>query len=170
MARTMNLVLLVLNAITLYLPAMVTNATPVFVRKGTPIDLGKKFIDGHRILGDGKTFEGLLVGLYFGFIVSFTYMLLQYDFYSTLILYLSCIAAILGDLLGSFIKRRLGLKRGERALLLDQLDFFLASSIVLIIHGLVDYILFIVALVIIVLLHIFTNRVAYILGLKNVPW
>ncbi len=166
----MNLVLLVLNAITLYLPAMVTNATPVFVRKGTPIDLGKKFIDGHRILGDGKTFEGLLVGLYFGFIVSFTYMLLQYDFYSTLILYLSCIAAILGDLLGSFIKRRLGLKRGERALLLDQLDFFLASSIVLIIHGLVDYILFIVALVIIVLLHIFTNRVAYILGLKNVPW
>ncbi len=166
----MNLVLLVLNAITLYLPAMVTNATPVFVRKGTPIDLGKKFIDGHRILGDGKTFEGLLVGLYFGFIVSFTYMLLQYDFYSTLILYLSCIAAILGDLLGSFIKRRLGLKRGERALLLDQLDFFLASSIVLIIHGLVDYILFIVALVIIVLLHILTNRVAYILGLKNVPW
>lgn len=170
MARTMNLVLLVLNAITLYLPAMVTNATPVFVRKGTPIDLGKKFIDGHRILGDGKTFEGLLVGLYFGFIVSFTYMLLQYDFYSTLILYLSCIAAILGDLLGSFVKRRLGLKRGERALLLDQLDFFLASSIVLIIHGLVDYILFIVALVIIVLLHILTNRVAYILGLKNVPW
>ncbi len=166
----MNLVLLVLNAVTLYLPAMVTNATPVFVRKGTPIDLGKKFIDGHRILGDGKTFEGILVGLYFGFIVSFTYMLLQYDFYSTLILYLSCIAAILGDLLGSFVKRRLGLKRGERALLLDQLDFFLASSIVLIIHGLVDYILFIVALVIVVLLHILTNRVAYILGLKNVPW
>ncbi len=170
MVKAMSLMALVLNAITLYLPAMVTNATPVFVRKGTPIDLGKQFIDGRRILGDGKTFEGLLVGLYFGFIVSFTYTLLQYDVCSVLVLYLSCVAAILGDLLGSFIKRRLGLKRGERALLLDQLDFFLASSVVLVVYGLVDYVLFIVALVIIVLLHMVTNRVAYILGLKNVPW
>lgn len=155
----------------LYLPAMIANATPVFVRKGRPIDGRKKFIDGKRILGDGKTYEGFIVGLYFGLIIVVSYIILTGD-----ISYIywgapSILGALLGDMLGSFIKRRLSIPRGGRAFFLDQLDFFFGATLGLFVGGIfLSLYVILCGLLIILILHIVTNRIAYMLGLKDVPW
>jgi hypothetical protein len=53
-------------------PAYVSNATPVvvvrFLARRHPIDFGRVFVDGRRVLGDGKTFEGLFSGTAAGFL------------------------------------------------------------------------------------------------------
>ncbi len=154
-----------------YLPAMTANAAPVFIRRGKPIDGGKKFIDGKRILGDGKTYEGFIVGLYFGLIVIAFYIILAEN---TSYIYWgvpSVLGALLGDMLGSFIKRRLSIPRGGKAFLLDQLDFFFGATLGLIVGGVfVSLHIVLCGLFIILVLHIATNRIAYMLGLKDVPW
>ncbi len=157
--------------IILYLPAMTANATPVFIKKGKPIDGGRMFIDGKRLLGDGKTYEGFFVGFYFGLVVISSYIILTG--YPSYILWgtLSVIGALLGDMLGSFIKRRLNIPRGGKAFLLDQLDFFFGATIGLYVGGMTPgpYII-LCGLLIVLILHVLTNRIAYILGLKDVPW
>lgn len=161
----------IIDAILVYLPAMVSNAVPVFIKKGTPLDRGKLFIDGRRILGDGKTIEGFITGLYFGFIVSTLYAIMLNDYILLLQLWASSIGALLGDIIGSFVKRRMGIPRGGKAIGLDQLDFYIGANALLVATMFnISTQLFIVGLVIVMILHIATNRVAYILGLKNVPW
>ena len=56
-----GLVLTVLSALWLFLPAYVSNMMPVFVGGGRPIDGGRAWRDGRRMLGDGKTWRGLLL-------------------------------------------------------------------------------------------------------------
>ncbi len=154
-----------------YLPAMTANATPVFIRRGRPIDARKTFVDGRRILGDGKTYEGFIVGTYFGITVILAYVIIagtiSYFYWGIP----SVIGALLGDMLGSFIKRRLDIPRGGKAFLLDQLDFFFGATIGIIIGGvLLDIYVILCGLIIIVALHVITNRIAYELKLKDVPW
>lgn len=162
---------LIVDTVLVYLPAMISNATPTFIRKGTPLDKGKVFIDGRRILGDGKTIEGLIVGLYFGFVVSFSYTIVFGHYVLALQLLASSLGALLGDIIGSFIKRRIGIPRGGRALILDQLDFYLGANALLLITGFkINVWVFLVGAVIVLVLHVITNRIAYMLGLKNVPW
>ncbi len=62
-----------------FIAAMVANASPVFLRRGTPIDMGRTFLDGRRLLGDGKTFEGYFLGLFFGYTVAVVESLLLND-------------------------------------------------------------------------------------------
>jgi CDP-2,3-bis-(O-geranylgeranyl)-sn-glycerol synthase len=90
----------------------------------TPLDQGRTLRDGRRLLGAGKTVcgaaGGLLVavaagcaaGVYFPFAL------------------LVATGALLGDLVGSFVKRRLGWARGEPVLFLDQLDGLLPFILV----------------------------------------
>ena len=52
---------IILQALWLILPAYVANASAVLVGGGTPVDFGKNWRDGKRILGDGKTWRGLLL-------------------------------------------------------------------------------------------------------------
>lgn len=162
---------LIVDTLMLYLPAMISNATPVFIKRGKPLDGGKVFIDGRRVFGDGKTVEGLMVGLYFGFITSFSYAIIFGRYILALQLWASSLGALVGDVIGSFIKRRMGIPRGGKALILDQLDFYLGANAFLLITGFkVSIWIFLVGIIIILVLHITSNRIAYMLGLKDVPW
>ncbi|MHA1311588.1 MAG: CDP-2,3-bis-(O-geranylgeranyl)-sn-glycerol synthase [Candidatus Helarchaeota archaeon] len=59
-------------------PALATNATMViFGKNGTPID-GKRYFKGSRILGDGKTWQGMIGGVLFGFIIGIIIWILNY--------------------------------------------------------------------------------------------
>ena len=49
------------------IPAYVANGFAVVTGGGRPIDLGRKFSDKRRILGDGKTIRGFTGGLIIGF-------------------------------------------------------------------------------------------------------
>ncbi len=165
----MNATLLLFLSI--YIPALVANGSPTLIRKGHPVDLGAKFLDGRRILGDGKTFEGFTLGVLYATSVALTLANLLGE---PLIAYYGAVAgvgALLGDMTGSFVKRRLGVERGEPLPLLDQLDFLLGAYLATSAAGYTPPLHYAAALAVIVyVLHRATNIAAYKLGIKPVPW
>lgn len=164
----------------LYLPAMIANGTPVVVmrsRKGHPLDCGKFFIDKRRILGDSKTVEGLISGVISGSLIGFLVGILLLGGHELETMGMTALAsssgAMIGDLVKSFFKRRMGIESGGKLPLADQLDFYLGATVfLLIIPGALkpSLTIFFEGLIIIPLLHILTNRLAYKLGLKRVPY
>lgn len=135
---------IILQALWLILPAYVANACAVIVGGGTPIDFGKTWRDGKRILGDGKTWRGLLSGTFLGMTVGFGLVVAASFINSTeyrflhlsdfegfplmiLIIFSLCFGALLGDIVKSFFKRRIGKNRGEDWILFDQLDFVIGA-------------------------------------------
>ena len=166
--------LLILQALWLIFPAYVANASPVVIRGKKALDFGKK-LGRHRILGDGKTIEGTVGGIAFG---ALTGVLQVYasDFVPLipkhsipLIIALST-GAIIGDIIGAFIKRRLGIPRGEPALLLDQLDFLIVALVFASLVIAISMQMIIALIIITPILHLATNIFAYIMKMKSRPW
>ncbi|MEM0074583.1 MAG: CDP-2,3-bis-(O-geranylgeranyl)-sn-glycerol synthase [Candidatus Micrarchaeaceae archaeon] len=150
------------------LPAYVANGAPVLFGGGMPLDFKRK-IFGKRIFGDHKTVRGLVAGLLSGFFIAFLESLfLPYLLLTGVLLTLGAHA---GDLLGSFAKRQTGIAEGASMPILDQYLFFVfALAFAFPARHLPDVIgiLFLIALT--GLLHIMTNKAAYRLKIKKVPW
>jgi CDP-2,3-bis-(O-geranylgeranyl)-sn-glycerol synthase len=157
-------------AVIYYLPAFMANGSGPLVRNGTPIDGGRVTWDGRRVLGDGKTYEGLVLALTYGTTVGVVIS----SFLGSewiLISFLESVGAMLGDMLGAFIKRRLSIPRGGRAIGLDQLDFILGSTVLGYAGGLrVSLIQFLFICLFAFVMHLGTNFLAYRLKIKSVPW
>ncbi len=84
---------------------------------------------------------------------------------------MEALGAMLGDMAGAFIKRRMNIPRGGRAIFLDQLDFVLGSTALGIISGLrVSLTQFLFVIMVAFIAHITTNVMAYRLRIKSVPW
>lgn len=175
----MKLEIRLVEAILYVLPAYCANGAPVLFTRWMhvlhPIDMGLRFIDGRRVLGDGKTFEGLLVGVASGLTVGLGIYAIVPQFYRTLVeVMLLTVGAMAGDVLGAFIKRRMGLNRGAPAPVLDQLSFLVTALLLIYLTvGLpgwlnAETLLGIAAFT--ALLHVGTNYGAYKLGLKDRPW
>jgi len=134
------------QAFWIILPAYIANASAVLVGGGTPIDFGKKHKDGKRILGEGKTWNGLIIGGLIGIIGGVamaasspilnqillennidTLTLTNFGGFPIMIPIIASISygALLGDIAESFFKRRKSIKRGEDWIPFDQLDFIL---------------------------------------------
>lgn len=199
------LYLRLLGALWFILPAYFANSFPVNVSKikwlekyGTPIDGGRK-LRGVRILGDGKTWRGFYAGIIAGTVVGILQALFQSDaevlFSSMLktavflpqmgfeLAFMLSLGAILGDLAGSFVKRRAGLRKGSPAPLLDQLDFvfgalffawlwycFSTWNLNGVFEEMITYDRFFVIVVITPGIHILGNIVAWLWKLKKEPW
>ena len=153
--------------------AMVANGSATLVKRGRPIDGGRHFIDGRRLLGDGKTVEGFLVGLFFGLAIALTAMVFLQC--ASPKLYLAVLAspfmALAGDIVMSFVKRRVGLERGAPLKPVDQLDFIVAVTIWMLALGYtVDPIILVTTFLLVYVLHRATNIAAYRLGIKDKPW
>lgn len=134
----MGIALTALHALWLMLPAYLSNMLPVFVGGGTPIDFGRNWRDGKRILGNGKTWRGLLLAPLVATILVFflqwladnTAWGLRYGFpgwgafpWWIVIAYAMGFGALAGDAIESFFKRRTGRERGAPWFPFDQLDF-----------------------------------------------
>lgn len=161
----------VTDAMLILLPALVANPTPVLVKGKRPIDSGMMWIDGRRLLGDGKTWEGFIAGIISGAVIGFLlWRLLSIDL-TILHALLIALGALLGDIAGSFIKRRLSLPRGAPAPLLDQLDFYVGAVAASILAG-CSWTLnaFLVTAIIVIIIHVTANIAAYLVGLKKEPW
>jgi CDP-2,3-bis-(O-geranylgeranyl)-sn-glycerol synthase len=134
--------LIIIQALWLVIPAYIANASALLVGGGTPIDFGKNWKDGTRILGDGKTWRGLISGAFLGMTGGFGitnvailasdseyafFGLSDFGRFPLMIPIISsiCFGALLGDIIESFFKRRYGKKRGESWIPFDQLDFIL---------------------------------------------
>ncbi|MHA1129771.1 MAG: CDP-2,3-bis-(O-geranylgeranyl)-sn-glycerol synthase [Candidatus Helarchaeota archaeon] len=198
-----DLILIAAGSLLYIAPAYATNASMViFGRNGTPIDGRRKFRDGKRIFGNGKTWQGLFGGIITGTIVGLILLIISIaviwpfvqvqiaeypemvladlnylnQFFAPIFLFgflravLICIGAPLGDLIGSFIKRRLNLERGAPAPIIDQLDFLLGAILLSYIIFPLRWMYVLFALLVTLLLHILANTLAYKLGYSKEPW
>lgn len=154
-----------------YVPAMVANAMPVLIKGSRLIDRGRLFIDGKPVLGVNKTWEGFLIGVVGSYITGSCIGFVVMDYRIPFLSLGVGVMALMGDMVGAFIKRRLGLKPGEPAPILDQLDFALATTLFYFLIGLDEVIsrsLYIfITLLLIFTLHVVSNLLAYLLGLKQ---
>ena len=208
----------VITVLILYGPAYLANTGAMLFGKWIPdatglpkipIDRGRNWYDGNRILGDGKSWNGLLGGSFVSALLMLTshtlweersfenskpfvdpleltnesdWFWMFNDSLTAFILgFLLGLACLIGDSLGSFIKRRRGLKRegdiSSKAPILDTMPF--AISIFLF-----GFILFpgqiltqdvlvmpiIILLIITPIIHRLTNILGYRMGLKDVPY
>jgi len=154
-------------------PAYCANALPVITGGGLPLDFGKNFPDGKPIFGRNKTFRGFFSALAIGTLIGFAEKAflnypanvqgLQFGF-------LLSFGALLGDLIGAFIKRRIGLAPGELLPVVDQIDFIAGALLFALPLEIVSWELTLVVLIITPPIHLLTNFAAYKLGLKNNPW
>ncbi len=169
--------LLLLQAFWFIAAAYASNAFPPLMRGQRPIDGGKMF-GGARFFGDGKTWEGLLGGIIFGvFIGSLqiygqSYIPPEYGLAEMTfpIVFLLAVGAMAGDLIGSFIKRRTGIKRGEKALMLDQLGFLLIAFVFVSPVYLPGLNTFIILVVLTPVIHWLANILGYVVKVKRNPW
>jgi CDP-2,3-bis-(O-geranylgeranyl)-sn-glycerol synthase len=178
------------DAIWLVFPAYLANASAVVFGGGTPIDFGNEW-RGKRILGDGKTWRGMGSGIAVGVIAGFIMNEVIPDTYGTgvsgiLIIFAFAYGALSGDLVESFIKRRLGKDSGTHWPVADQVDFLIGAftcvffmSFLLHRFEITDDNWFIrqftiwhIAFLLIFtpLLHYITNVIGYLFGIKKVPW
>jgi CDP-2,3-bis-(O-geranylgeranyl)-sn-glycerol synthase len=167
----MEISLLIVEALKFVFPAYCANAAPVLVGGGQSMDSGKKFLDGKPIFGKNKTFRGFFFGLAVGSGVGLLESLVFQGYPVAFGLLLS-LGALLGDLAGAFVKRRLGIAPGGLLPIIDQVDFILGAVLFSLPLSLqvMSWELVLVVLVITVPLHLATNFGAYRLKLKSNPW
>lgn len=187
----------------LYLPGYLANTAAMFGGRwipqltglpAKPIDGRRVLADGNRLLGDGKTWNGLIGGVIGGGLLALgtqalstgtaPWMDLTGGADALTAFKVGCalgFGCMLGDSLGSFIKRRQGMKReGEtssEAPLLDTLPFaicaFITGQLLFPALPLGDRALLpwmAVLLVLTPLIHRGVNIFGYKVGLKDVPY
>ena len=187
------------QALWFFLPAFVANPMAVLWGGGLPIDLGRTWRDGERLFGDGKTWRGLFGGtlsgaalglllfLPFGYAApgsSWSFGSPETSIGSAAVLAFAASAllafgALLGDVAGAFVKRRMRKPRGSKAPVLDQYDFVAGGLLLSLLlaswsvprffsgdawYGLLAIILITPAL------HRGVNIVGYRMGKKHEPW
>ena len=164
----------VFNALYYIFPAYCANAAPVLFGGGQPIDFNKNFIDGKPIFGQNKTIRGFIAGLLIGTFVGWAQETLAPNIGlekgSVLLGFSLSIGALIGDLVGSFIKRRLDINPGASLPVSDQIDFVLFA---LLFSLPVRPPTMLYALLIIVLtlpIHLLANVIAYLIRVKKRPW
>lgn len=179
--------LLITCVATLYfiLPAYFSNGAGLVFGGGTPVDFGKSDKKGIRWIGDGVTWRGLIggtvIGIITGIIQGFLAPIIIANFgqlittpiitdisSGILIGFLLGFGALLGDALGSFLKRRIGIGRGNPAPLLDQLDFLIVALILVSFVVELSLSFVVIAIILTLIIHLMANTGAYLLGLKDV--
>ncbi|MHC1593207.1 MAG: CDP-2,3-bis-(O-geranylgeranyl)-sn-glycerol synthase [Methermicoccaceae archaeon] len=192
----MTIVETLLVASWLMLPAYTANGSAAQLGGWGPIDKGLVMQGGSRVLGEGKTYRGLVFGTGCGVAVGIAQMVLRsplesallpfmdiklpafgYGMWSGLaIILLLSFGALLGDIAASFFKRRFGLASGSPLPVVDQLDFvagaWLLTAILAPLWFFVQFTPSVMVMVVLITppLHIGANVLGYLIGKKRVPW
>lgn len=181
----MDAVGIVVTGIWAMLPAYIPNNVAVVVGGGRPID-GGKTVGGKRVLGDGKTWRGTIGGVLAGLVVAVGLDRIEQSVDSVIgvdvpgfpvvVAVALPVGAMLGDMVASAFKRRVGRARGARIPVVDQLDFVVGALLLTWVSApswasmvLTPWVV-VAILVVTPVLHVATNGIAYWLGVKDVPW
>ena len=175
----------ILKCVYLILPGIFANSAPVIFRNmfkklAIPVDLNTK-INGKPVFGKNKTYRGFLVGTISSIIVAYIQSVLyRYDFFSRLSFidysnwllfgFLIGLGVLFGDLIGSFIKRRIGISSGESFVPLDQLSAPIGAILFISVVYIPSLATIFVILVIAFIFHILFNHVGYYLRLRKKRW
>lgn len=177
-------------ALWFFLPAGIANMMPIFAARwpiikkwNFPIDSHKTY-RGIRLLGDHKTWRGLVIGLIFatvilflqqqavihiGFIASLTS---QVDYTTLPVLILGPLfgfGALAGDAIESFFKRQRGIKPGSGWFPWDQTDYIIGGAIATMPFVQLSIVQYIELLVLWLLVHVVSSYIGYLLGVKDKP-
>lgn len=149
---------------------IVANGTPILLRDimhsrmNTPLDFGMRFVDGRRLLGDSKTWRGVLAA------IMVTALLAAWLDYPAQTGAMVAALAMLGDCTASFIKRRLSLPPSSMAPLLDQVpESLLPAWVLMETFGLDTLSVFVVSGLFIVF-ELSASVVLYRLGIRKRPY
>ncbi len=185
----MDILTLIFYSIYFMIPAYLANGSALVFGGGTPLDFGRYAKDGRRLIGDGVTWRGTicagLFGMFIGGILAFLSSLgictYYFDLMTKNLLFISNpiirglivgallgFGALIGDAIGSYIKRRLNFERGKPVPFLDQLDFVIISLIFVSFVSDVTIPMIIIILVLSVFFHLGANIFAYLINLKDV--
>ena len=183
-----KLLIAVLGAVYFMLPAYVANLSGLAFGGGTPVDGGRECKDGRRLIGNGVTWKGLqngtiigtlvgavlgIIGTFYGDLSVLTGGIIDLHVYGSLIGglilgFLMAFGALLGDAVGSFLKRRIGLERGAPAPFMDQLDFVVGALVLSLLVVRISWSFFIIIALLSLFLHLGSNTFAYLIGIKDV--
>ncbi len=182
---------IILQALWFMIPAYVANPSAVLFGGGMPMDFNRSLSDGRRILGDGKTWRGFVGGISAGVSIGLIQqavaavldikILIFGSFPSFfIIIFLLALGSMLGDLTGSFVKRRSGSIRGVKRPLIDMYSFLGGAFLLLLIlqwnwtstHYFYNgHIIGLVTVIVATpLLHRGVNIIGYKMGKTDVPW
>ena len=162
---------MIVEAMKFIFPAYCANGTPVLAGGGAKMDFGKNFVDGKRIFGNNKTFRGFFFGWSVGIGVGLTEgAIFGFQNYPILFAVLIPLGALLGDLTGAFIKRRLSIAPGGLLPIVDQIDFVIGAVVFSLPLALIGWEVALTMLLITPPIHLFTNFLAYKMKLKRNPW
>jgi len=157
--------------------------SPVLVRGffsalAMPIDQSR-MLWGKRVLGDHKTWRGLLAGIVAGTVVfemqRFAYegevvrdlALIDYSAHPLVPGLLMGLGAGVGDAVKSFFKRRIDIEPGASWPVFDQLDFFLGAYLLVSFVYAPPFLIMLASLPVILLGNIASNALGYWLGFKE---
>jgi CDP-2,3-bis-(O-geranylgeranyl)-sn-glycerol synthase len=167
----------IIELIALMAPAYVANMAPPFLRfwHGPNPPISRKW------LGDHKTIGGFIVATLVGVVTAWGLSnasfagLPQWDalpFSQHWFWFGSSMgfAAIAGDSLKSFFKRRLNIQPGSPWIPFDQIDFVLAALIVMRFWIPVSWVEAVIVAVLSFLGDVLINQISYRIGIKRDPW
>lgn len=167
------------EALWLFLPAAVANATPVVanfvpgLRKWeTPIDLHKSY-HGKRWLGDNKRWRGVVCGVLLAGLTGYVQNMIYPGNIGTFpqVLFAMCIGfgALYGDAVESFLKRQQGFDPGKSWFPYDQLDYIVGGLIAALPFGFITIEGAAVIVAAYFGLHLVTVFIAHRLGIRSAP-
>lgn len=181
----------ILFALWFFLPAGIANVTPILAVKvpglrnwNTPLDLRKSY-RGKRLLGDHKTWRGIITGiligtLFIGFqawltdgsewLQDLTYPYINYDSASILILgFLLSLGALAGDAIKSLLKRRYSVKSGDSWFPYDQLDYIIGGLSLILLFVSLPLAIYLWVIVLWFGMHLLFSYIGYLLKFKPKP-
>jgi CDP-2,3-bis-(O-geranylgeranyl)-sn-glycerol synthase len=140
------------------------------------MDFGKRFLDGKLFLGSHKTWRGFFAGLIVGTLVGLVQTIIYEQFlfeygtqfsYSIFLGFVLSLGALTGDIIESFIKRRLNHSPGSSLPVADQIDFILGAFLFSIPVSPPSLPAALIILLITIPIHLLTNLGAALLNMKN---
>jgi len=154
----------------LLLLIIVANGAPILIRVllkdgfNVAVDFGKCLPDSKRIFGSSKTWRGIIAALISTPVAAWLLGHLPETGF------LIAVYAVLGDLLSSFIKRRLAMAPSSMALLLDQVPESLFPAFMLMQEFNLDIYSVMLLVLIFVIIELALSHVLYQLGIRNRPY
>lgn len=179
---------LILSSIYFFLPAYFANMVPTFAKKwgiseylAKPVDFNKKF-KNQPLFGSHKTWRGIFLGVLAGILIAFLQRIFwHFSFFKKisffdyqkinvfLLGFLLSFGALLGDLISSFFKRRVGILPGESWIPFDQISFVLGSFFIVNIFSnfKIPILAWFLILILSFFLHIIFNRIGFWLKISD---
>jgi len=177
---------MILETLYYVLPGIVANGMPVIVRRwfkflAVPVDHGCKF-GKKSLFGSHKTYRGFISGIVGAMIIAYLQKLMYVngiitntyiDYSAISVVWIGIVfgfGALFGDLVESFIKRRLNVKPGARFFPWDQIDYVVGISVFSFLIRPMTIPMVLVLLVSGLIIHVSITRLAFLLKIREKKW